>query len=263
MKSHSDSPAKFTRHLQMMPWVGIVDYANSGTAATFIDAFENTATRLGMLREGYRLRLRDIREVQELIQHPDKLKKVTDWPIENSRIAGYWVFLWPDLDTEPIRRAISYFAQHYHSEFRSALTWLCMPDKRRDLAQRSASFLSKKSEGVHWTTKAHKTGNSNKLTDFFRTELECDSLVSPICRYLMERILGQSRDDSSGHEAIPIAMCQREECGNFMISERQGRKRFCSDRCRALAFQHSRDDWNEYMKKYRKTIKRNASRKRK
>ena len=88
---------------------------------------------------------------------------------------------------------------------------------------------------------------------FFWPILEkCSSIMSPICRFLVDQIWQFQEGHLTLRETIPVQICEREGCGNFTLAERVGRKRFCSNQCRALAYQGSREDWNEYMRNYRK-----------
>jgi len=80
---------------------------------------------------------------------------------------------------------------------------------------------------------------------YFVREVGFHSILGPLCKFIVDEL------EDSG-EIAPVRLCERVGCGKFMVSERRGRKRFCSDQCRALSFQRSREDWTEYMRRYRK-----------
>jgi len=83
---------------------------------------------------------------------------------------------------------------------------------------------------------------------YFKSVVNFHSFAGPICYFIVNEL------DEFGERA-PVRICEREGCGKFTVPERTGRKRFCSSQCRALSYQGSRSDWNEYMRKYRKSVK--------
>ena len=218
-------------------WEALVRYANSGEPGELEQAFNESAELIPLIPIAPRIV--DVDEVREY--------------------AG-------STKDEAIKAALRYWAEQYHSVFRSALTWLCRPDKHPELADNAAQFLWRHSEGMRWGLKYanHKfdeTGNEGDPIFLWPMLEHCRSIMSPICRFLIDRIWEFQEGRLALQEAIPLQICERDGCGNFTLAERQGRKRFCSDRCRALAYQGSRDDWNAYMRKYRKLRKRQKGKK--
>lgn len=93
-----------------------------------------------------------------------------------------------------------------------------------------------------------ETPGSGSYPFYFERVVKFHSLLGPICDFIVREL------DESGEQA-PVRICEREGCGKFTVPERTGRKKFCSDQCRALSYQGSRTDWNKYMRDYRKTVK--------
>lgn len=222
MKARKQSPAKL-QHAKgnRLAWQALVRYANTGDAAALNTAYDRCAPSLFKThRKVFRMR--------------------ADLIIESNK-----QFI------EPMETA----APKYHSMLRSVLTWLAVPDIDPELAQRSGDFVWYESQKIRWMRPSAypRRANDAEPRFFIPTLMGPGSAMSPICQFLLDRIRALQEDNMSLEQAIPIQVCERDGCGNFVLPERHGRKRFCSDRCRALSFQSSRDDWNEYMRKYRKT----------
>jgi hypothetical protein len=85
----------------------------------------------------------------------------------------------------------------------------------------------------------------------------CESVIAPVCKFILEQI---ERHDIGGEplrDVIPIGLCKRSGCDRFFVSERTGRGRFCSDKCRAGAYQEklTKEQRAARMRKYRATLK--------
>ena len=77
---------------------------------------------------------------------------------------------------------------------------------------------------------------------------------------LLQEEVKIERHDIGGEalmEVIPIGLCERSGCGRFFLIERAGRGRFCSDKCRAGAYQDklTKEQRAARMRKYRATLK--------
>jgi hypothetical protein len=151
-------------------------------------------------------------------------------------------------------------AIHYQPHVRKLLYWLCRPTEktlipieepsgRPPLMVHPVEFLNGELHGSSGRLNAVESNFDEDSSDcfpfYFQREVEYSTVIAPICKFIVDQL------DESG-EMAPVRICEREGCGKFTLPERQGRKRFCSDQCRALAYQGSRDDWNEYMRTYRK-----------
>jgi hypothetical protein len=82
-------------------------------------------------------------------------------------------------------------------------------------------------------------------------------VIAPVCKFILEQI---ERHDIGGEalsDVIPIGLCERSGCGRFFLIERAGRGRFCSDKCRAGAYQEklTKEQRAARMRKYRATVK--------
>ncbi len=186
---------------------------------------------------GYILRLGDVEELREI-------GKTLTEDVELN-------------DSERALIAVVALAPRYHTDLRRVLTWLSAPEKNSDLASSSGKFLWDFGAELKWNLRDSnhefdQTGESGYPIFLWPNVERCRSILSPICQFILDRIWEFQEGDTELRDAIPIQICEREQCGNFTMPKRQGRKRFCSDQCRALAFQGSRTDWNDYMRKYRK-----------
>ncbi len=80
--------------------------------------------------------------------------------------------------------------------------------------------------------------------------------MSPICKFLVDRIRQFQDGELDLAEAIPIRICDRPGCGRFKLPKRQTDKCFCSGTCRSADYQSNRPPKSkrDYMREYRKTI---------
>lgn len=105
------------------------------------------------------------------------------------------------------------------------------PEFKGTLASEASDFLSLHDTGVE----IHRVGREDFNGDgpLAVVYVECNSVVAPICRFILEAI---DRHDIGGEElrqVIPIGLCANQKCGEFFVPERARRKLFCSGRCRA------------------------------
>jgi hypothetical protein len=158
--------------------------------------------------------------------------------------------------------AFRFLLKQYQTEFRSLLTWLCLPDKHPDLGSAAARFLHDGYAGISWdiweaNTDFDETGNKGFPLYFWPSLNHCRSIVSPICSFIVDQIREFHEEDASRIEAIPIRCCDRAGCNRFKLPERQRGKCFCSDVCRARSYQQKKspESKRRYMREYRQTLK--------
>jgi hypothetical protein len=229
-----DTPKLRSEERNRLVWEALVRYANTAKPPALAEAFERSASTIPV---GYMLRLKDVDEVREIGKDLSQGVEVTD--------------------TQRALLGVVVLAPRYHEAFRRVLSWLSAPKKNSALARDAGKFLGGFSAELKWTLRDandefDETGEEGYPIFLWPNVEHCRSILSPICQFILDRIWEFQEGGTELKEAIPIEVCEREGCGNFTLPERRGRRRFCSDKCRALAFQRSRGDWNEYMRKYRK-----------
>jgi len=146
----------------------------------------------------------------------------------------------------------------YHADIKRVLTWLSAPDRHRELAARASRFLSVYAAGVRMDISAnggYKAGTDEPL--LMEWPDPCESVVSPVCKFILEQIERHDIGDEALRDVIPIGLCERSGCDRFFMIERAGRKQFCSSKCRAADYQSKRtkEEKAARMRKYRTTIK--------
>jgi hypothetical protein len=147
----------------------------------------------------------------------------------------------------------------YRADIRRVLTWLSSPDRHRELAARASQFLSDYASGV----RMHISANGGYKADaddplILEWPDSCQSVIAPVCKFILEQI---ERHDIGGEllrDIIPIGSCERAGCGRFCMIKRKGRKKFCSDKCRAGRYQEKlpKEQRAAKMRRYRATLKK-------
>ena len=207
-------------------WQAFVEYANSGDGRHLMEAFALCAPVF-------------------------EIDTMDDLSIAVSKLSHFGLTTF-----ESMKQAFSLEAQKSLADFRRVLQ--CLTNAEDVQHQWLVPYLSSHSDGLSYVLPPRCDGRK-----FIWIKLDrCPSAMHPLYRYILDRILQVQRGELSAREAFPIAICEREECGQFMLLRRPLRKRFCSDRCRALVSQRSRsrDDWNKYMRDYRKTVREGKAR---
>jgi hypothetical protein len=151
----------------------------------------------------------------------------------------------------------------YRADIRRVLAWLSAPHQHVELSARATRFLSVYAAGVRMDISAN--GDYNAESDdplILEWPKSCESVISPVCRFILEQI---ERHDIGGEalkDIIPIGSCERAGCDRFFVIERAGRGRFCSSKCRAGAYQGklTKEEKAARMRKYRRTLKEQESR---
>jgi len=146
----------------------------------------------------------------------------------------------------------------YRAEIERVFAWIAAPDRHRESAAKAADFLGRHGAGIRMDISANwsfKPGTDEPLV--MQWPDACESVVSPVCRFILDQI---ERHDVGGEElsdVIPVGICSRRGCDRFFMVERAGRGRFCSDACRARAYQDglTKNEKAAKMRKYRATIK--------
>lgn len=202
-------------------WLAIVEYANKGSADALREAFS--------------------RSLETVVGVP--FAKALDRQILGSLTQN---------SKPPKDQAWDCWANKYHGEFQGTL--LCIvgqeytPDVRQSVLDLVATEVP--SMRIHVDVKASRETTKGRQAFQFVPRLEeCPSIMSPIYEFMFDRLFEREYGVS---EAIPVGICERENCFRFMLLEREGRKKFCSDTCRRLAYQQASGNWNEYMRAYRK-----------
>jgi hypothetical protein len=157
--------------------------------------------------------------------------------------------------------SLRFWAIYYQPELRKVLAWLAEPQSNRDLGPEAVRFLQAHSAGISWNIDEandnfDETGNDGAPIYFWPSLGCCQSVMSPLCRFLVDRIWEFQEGELDLREAIPLRTCGRRGCHRFKVPERQKDKCFCSDACRAIEHQNqkSSEEKAAYMRKYRETL---------
>jgi len=147
----------------------------------------------------------------------------------------------------------------YRTDIRRVLAWLSAPDQHSDLAVRAARFLRMYGTGIRMDISANPTFEGEDADEPLLMEWpeSCESVIAPVCKFIIEQIERHDIGGEALRDVIPIGLCGRSGCGRFFVRERAGRGRFCSDKCRAGAYQEklTKEQRAARMRKYRATRK--------
>lgn len=146
----------------------------------------------------------------------------------------------------------------YRADIERVLSWLSGPDRRSALAARASRFLSVYAAGVSMDVSAngdYKADEGDPL--ILEWPNSCESVISPVCRFIIEQIERHDIGNEALRDVIPIGLCERSGCNCFFMIERAGRGRFCSSKCRAADYQNklTKEQKAARMRKYRLTMK--------
>jgi hypothetical protein len=150
----------------------------------------------------------------------------------------------------------------YRADIRRVLAWLSAADQHIELSARACRFLSDHAAGVRMDISAngdYKADADDPL--ILEWPNPCKSVVSPVCRFILEQIERHDIGGEALRDVIPIGLCRRSECDRFFMIERVGRRRFCSSKCRAGDYQENlpKDEKAARMRKHRATLKEQES----
>jgi hypothetical protein len=177
---------------------------------------------------------------------PALILRCSDWTVaEGERLRGFSeVVRYSEEQNESREEAVQFWARYYQNEFRSLLTWLTAPDKHSQLRVKAIEFLNIYGHGIRWNLDDEPDTNLDESSAayfpvLYQRWVEYDSIMSPVCEFILDQIERFHSGDQYA-EAIPLRLCQRPECGKFIVPERTGRKRFCSDLCCALFYENKK-----------------------
>jgi hypothetical protein len=68
---------------------------------------------------------------------------------------------------------------------------------------------------------------------FWEDEIHYPTLVSPLCKFILDRIERYHEDEITLQKALPILTCKRPRCQRLIVAKRAGRQEYCCDNCRA------------------------------
>src|SRR2546422_678002 len=189
--------------------------------------------------------LADKKFLEEL---PALILRCSDWTVaEGDRLAAFEeVLRYAKHQNQSLEEAIQFWARYYQTEFRSLLTWLTDPDKHSQLRFEAIEFLNIHGHEVRWVLEETEETNLDESSAahfpvLYWTRVEYASIMAPVCKFILDEIgRFHSGDLEQYAEAMPLRLCQRSECGKFIVPERTGRKRFCSDLCCALFYENKK-----------------------
>ncbi len=138
----------------------------------------------------------------------------------------------------------------YQPRLKRFLTWLCEPQKHKDLTPEALTSLGH-AQGVNVQpdlSDANFDESSSKYCPvYYWKTTHYQTLMSPICKFIFDRIEryhewldrdprypNEKLKDNEAMErekAVPIFICERPGCGKFCLPQRTGRKKFCSKVC--------------------------------
>jgi len=132
------------------------------------------------------------------------------------------------------------------------------PDRHKELAAKATKFIAIHAAGVAMDISPNWSYESDADDPvILQWPNSCDSVVSPVCKFILDQIEQHDLEEERLKDVIPIGLCERSGCDRFFLIERAGRGRFCSSRCRAGAYQGrlTKEQRASRMRKYRATIK--------
>lgn len=146
----------------------------------------------------------------------------------------------------------------YRADIKRVLAWITAPDRHEDLADKAVDFLGRYGNGIRMDISANSSFKAE--TDepiIMQWPDSCESVVSPVCRFILDQIELHDSDGAELNDVVPVERCSRFGCDRFFVVKRAGRGRFCSDSCRAKAYQEllTKEQKAAKMRKYRATIK--------
>jgi len=141
----------------------------------------------------------------------------------------------------------------YQEELRQVLAWIVEPRRDPKSAGKALAFLWLHGrENIAIKAERNEDFSNDMPFFYFQSPTEYGSIVSPICKFILDSIDHFQEAPAGLSKTIPLGLCERPGCGRFMVVERKGRKRFCSDTCRVQSNQGSPKVWAARMRSYRK-----------
>lgn len=154
--------------------------------------------------------------------------------------------------------------ERYRPEIKRVLTYLAAPERHGDLAAQAVEFLRRHGTEIkmHIGSNGFDPEGGLLISQYWPNEI--GSVVSPVCKFIIDQIERHDEGHEPLREVIPIGLCDRPGCGKFRIIKKQRKgNMFCSTLCRANFSQanKSKEEKAAYMKKHRATVKRRAKKK--
>jgi len=126
----------------------------------------------------------------------------------------------------------------HRADIKRVLAWLTAPERHRELAVKAVDFLGRYGYGISMDISPNwgfKECTDEPMT--IQWPDSCESVVSPVCRFILDQIELHDSEGAELNDVVPLGTCGRAGCDRFFVVERAGRRRFCSDACRAKAHQ--------------------------
>lgn len=137
------------------------------------------------------------------------------------------------------------------------LRWIADPNRMNHESQRTAlDFLIEYSRqpaqyNYDPNDDFDDTGNQGFPLFFWKRLRSFKSIVTPIARFIYERLEEYHNSELELSDAVPIVLCKRDGCGRISVFRRMT-KDFCSSSCRTLHRQKEKAaDHAAYMRSYR------------
>jgi hypothetical protein len=173
--------------------------------------------------------------------------------------------------------ALEVLAERYWFDFRNMLAWLIAPDRwfhvsdeeeyaYQEFAARAGEFLDHHAMNIRMSVFANtefipRSANPEDRRLIAVGPEECFSVLSPVCKFVLDQIIRHDKDGEELRKVVPIGHCHRPGCNRFFMIERAGRGRFCSASCRAQKYQSgiTKEEKAARMRAYRERLKDMAS----
>jgi hypothetical protein len=157
-------------------------------------------------------------------------------------------------------QAFAVLATELQPKFRLLLRWIADPNRMNREGRRAAlEFLIEHGEqelaryDYDPNDDFDETGNVGAPLFFWKRPASFESVVTPIARFIYERLEQYHNSETNLPDAVPIVLCKREGCGTISVLQRKT-KDFCSSSCRTLHRQKEKAvEHAAYMRDYRAT----------
>ena len=156
---------------------------------------------------------------------------------------------------QSVQETLLRFALQDQPNIRKVLRWLCTPNEDLRLANGALTFLWDQVEGIKRAVTLNETFDptgKQGIPVLYWKRFKWKGSLGAVYEFIWNGLERYNDGDNEFREIIPLGICERPACNKFMVLERKGRKRFCSDNCRVQANQRSSQDWAAYMRDYRK-----------
>ena len=158
-----------------------------------------------------------------------------------------------------VDQAFAILATELQAKFRLLLWWIADPNRMDREGRRAAlDFLIEHGEqelaryDFDPNDDFDDTGNVGAPLFFWKRPASFETVVTPIARFIYERLEQYHNSELKLPDAVPIVLCKREGCGKISVIQRKT-KDFCSSSCRTLHRQKEKaGDHAAYMRNYRK-----------